>query len=47
MENDIERKQLTYYGQTQHMSETILPMQVMNWKPIERRKKGYLKTERV
>ncbi|XP_044760299.1 uncharacterized protein LOC123317755 [Coccinella septempunctata] len=42
--DDIEKRQLIWYGHIQRMSETRLPKQVMNWQPAERRKRGRPKT---
>ncbi|KAF2881456.1 hypothetical protein ILUMI_24742 [Ignelater luminosus] len=37
--NDIERKQLIWYGHVQRMEEQKIPKQVLNWIPPVRRKK--------
>lgn len=38
--DDIERKQLTWYGYVQRMEDHRLPEQVMTWMPHYKRKKG-------
>lgn len=37
---DIERKQLTWYGHVKRMTDTRLPKQTMEYVPLERRKRG-------
>lgn len=38
--NDIESKQLVWYGHVRRMDETRLPKKVMEWVPSARRKRG-------
>lgn len=34
--DDFWKRQLTWYGQIQRISEARLPTQIMNWQPSER-----------
>lgn len=36
----IQEKQLSWYGHVQRMSEHRIPKQIMNWNPLEHRKRG-------
>ena len=38
--DDIETKQLQWYGHIQRMEEGRSPKEVMNWRPPGRRKQG-------
>ena len=38
--DDIEKRQLTWYGHVRRMPDERLPKQVWDWVPKERRKKG-------
>jgi len=41
--DDIETKQLQYYGHVQRMEKGRIPKEVMKWCPPGRRKRGRLK----
>ncbi|XP_030753594.1 uncharacterized protein LOC115880517 [Sitophilus oryzae] len=38
--NEIEKRQLVWYGHVQRMREDQIPKKVLKWIPSERRKKG-------
>lgn len=42
---DIDKKQLTWYGHVCRMPETRLPREVLEWQPMERRRRGRPKLE--
>lgn len=41
---DIEQKQLTWYGHINRMDDKRLPKATMEWQPQERKKRGRLET---
>jgi hypothetical protein len=38
--DEITRKQLIWYGHVERMGPTRLPKILINWKPVERKKRG-------
>lgn len=42
---DIEQKQLTWYGHIKCMPDSRLPKQILEWQPVERRRRGRPKLE--